>query len=198
MPISIDSDYVITTVQPTAPPWTIGEINSLDQDAFTARLGFLFESSPWIAARAWVTRPWSNREALHGALQEVVRESDRKEQLDLIRAHPDLAGRVALAGRLGRESTAEQRAAGLDPGALTPADIEAFNTANESYRARFGFPFVICAREHNKDEILASLGERLQHARQEEIAIALAEIYKIAWYRLADVVTPDSTDRGVA
>jgi OHCU decarboxylase len=113
------------------------------------------------------------------------------DQLALIRAHPDLAGRAALTGRLGPSSAGEQLAAGLDPQALTAAEIEAFQDGNASYRQRFGFPFVICARENAKEQILASLRERMDHGRDEEMATSLREIAKIAWYRLVDVVTAE-------
>jgi OHCU decarboxylase len=113
------------------------------------------------------------------------------DQLALIQAHPDLAGRAALTGRLGSSSTGEQLAAGLDPQALTAAEIEAFQDGNASYRQRFCFPFVICARENGKEQILARLRERMDHDRDVEMAIALREIGRIAWYRLADVVTAE-------
>ena len=171
-----------------APPWTIDEINALDRAAFVARLGFLFEGSPWIADETWPTRPFADRRALHAALVQTMRAAARDRQLALIRAHPDLVGRAALAGTLTRESTGEQRAAGLDPGALTTAEIAAFADANDRYKARFSFPFVICARENKKESILTGFATRLDHDREEEIATALDEIAKIAWYRLADVV----------
>src|SRR5215207_6202607 len=100
-----------------ASPWHIRELSALDRQTFVERLGFLFEGSPWIAAEAWDSRPWRTREALHAALLEVVACASQERQLALIRAHPDLVGRAALAGTLMRESTTEQRAAGLDPNA---------------------------------------------------------------------------------
>src|SRR6476646_4414620 len=170
------------------PPWTMAEINALDRGAFVARFGFLFEASPWIVEETWPSRPFADRHALHAALVRTMRAAPRERQLALIRAHPDLVGRAALAGTLTRESTGEQEAAGLDPGALTPAEIAAFAAANEHYKERFDFPFVICAGENKKESILAGFATRLAHNREEEIATALDEIAKIAWYRLADVV----------
>jgi urate oxidase len=167
------------------------EIDVLDRDAFVARLGFLFERSPWIAAEAWQTRPWGGRRALHDALLAVVAAAGEERQVALIQAHPDLVGRAALAGTLTRESTAEQRAAGLDPDALSDAEIARFQAANAAYQAKFDFPFVICARENRKEQILTGLGERIGNDRATEIATALREIGKIAWYRLADVVADD-------
>ncbi len=172
----------------TAPRWTISEISTLDFDTFVSRLGFLFEGSTWIVAETWAGRPWRSVSDLHAALLGTVTAAGEERQVALIRAHPDLVGRAALAGTLTRESTGEQRAAGLDPGALTPQDIAAFQQLNASYQARFGFPFVICARDHQKDDILAELGRRAQNARNGEIPAALREIGRIARWRLQDVV----------
>lgn len=175
---------------------TIREINGLDREAFVARFGHLFEESPWIAAEAWASRPWPSPDALHAALLAVVAASSEEQQLALIRAHPDLVGRAALVGTLTRASTAEQRAAGLDPDALSPEEIARFQEANAAYRERFGFPFVICARKNRKERILAGLDARVQNDRSTEIATALGEIGKIAWYRLADIVAPEGASMG--
>jgi urate oxidase len=165
-----------------------------DRDAFVARLGFLFEGSPWIVADTWPGRPWRSVRDFHAALLTTVAAASEEQQVALIQAHPDLVGRAALAGTLTRESTAEQRAAGLDPGALTPQEIAAFQDLNAQYQARFGFPFVICARDHQKEDILAELGRRAHHARADEITTALGEIGRIAWWRLQDVVMNKEDD----
>ena len=107
--------------------------------------GGFFEHSPWIAERAWEQRPFVSREALHGVMIGVVRTAAPAEKVGLIAAHPDLVGRLAREGKLTRESTGEQAAAGL--AALSDAEIAAFEEHNAAYRAKFGFPFVICARE---------------------------------------------------
>ena len=109
----------------------------------------------------------------------------------LIRAHPDLVGRAALAGTLTRESTTEQRAAGLDPNVLSEEEIAWFQDTNAKYQAKFDFPFVICARDNQKDAIAAGLVERLGNDRRTEIETALHEIGRIAWHRLGDVVEDD-------
>ncbi len=173
------------------PAWRMTEIDTLDREAFVARFGALFEGSPWIAAAAWSSRPWGSRDALHRALLDVVAGAGQERQLALIRAHPDLVGRAALAGSLTRDSTAEQRAAGLDPEALTAEEIDRFRRVNAAYQERFGFPFVICARENRKEQILAGFAQRLEHDRETEIATALREIGRIAWYRLDDLVTEE-------
>jgi urate oxidase / 2-oxo-4-hydroxy-4-carboxy-5-ureidoimidazoline decarboxylase len=169
----------------------MSEIATLDRQTFIERLGFLFEGSPWIAAEAWDSRPWRTREGLHAALLEVVARASQERQLALIRAHPDLVGRAALAGTLTRESTTEQRAAGLDPNVLSEEEIAWFQNTNAKYQAKFDFPFVICARDNQKDAIAAGLVERLGNDRRTEIETALHEIGRIAWHRLGDVVEDD-------
>jgi 2-oxo-4-hydroxy-4-carboxy-5-ureidoimidazoline decarboxylase len=170
-------------------PSTLREINALDHEVFVAQLGGLFEGSPWIAALAWHARPFESREALLAALCQVMYEAPEERQIDLIRAHPDLVGRAALAGTLTTESTREQAAAGLDR--LSPDEIATFNRLNQAYRERFDFPFVICARENKKESILRGFEARLGNTRAEEIMTALAEIAKIARLRLIDAVSAD-------
>ena len=166
---------------------SIAEINSLDVDNFVARLGFLFEGSPWIAARAWHARPFTSFEHLHRSLCEVMNGSTTDEKVALIRAHPDLVGQAARAGTLTPESAGEQSSAGLDR--LSPKDIVTFERLNQAYKERFGFPFVICARENRKDTILEGFAARLSNSSSTEIEIALHEIAKIAYLRMTDVVT---------
>ena len=145
----------------TPPPWTIRDLNALDRDEFVARLGFLFEGSPWVAAEAWTRRPFADRDELERALVSVIDAAPAEKQVALIRAHPDLVGRAALAGSLTRESTGEQQAAGLDPNRLTPEEVARFASLNETYKATFEFPFVICARENKKESILNGFKTRL-------------------------------------
>ena len=164
----------------------LNTINRASQDEFVAALGAIFEHSPWIAAETWPARPFASAEALHAALCATVERAPLERKLALIRAHPDLAGKAAIAGELTAESTREQRSAGLS--ALTPDEFARFTQLNTAYRERFGFPFVICAREHTKTSILASFAERLGHTDAQEVAAALAEIAKIARLRLADAV----------
>lgn len=170
------------------PPWTIAEVNSWDVETLVAHLGGVFESSSWIAERAWASRPFADLGALHRAMVAVVSNATEEQQLALIRAHPDLVGAAALAGTLTRESTGEQAAAGLDPGSLTPEEVAEFTTRNTAYRERFEFPFVICARENRKASILAGLRARIDHSAEQERRTALDEIAKIGWYRLTDLI----------
>jgi len=170
-----------------APPrLTLAAINALDQRGFVAALGGLFEGPPWIVARAWQRRPFASVERLHEALCTVMYAAPEAEQVALLRAHPDLVGRAALAGALSPASTTEQAAAGLDR--LSPAEIAEFTRLNAAYHERFGFPFVICARENRKASILAGFATRLAHSREREIQVALAEVGKICRLRLSDLV----------
>lgn len=167
---------------------TLDHLNACPPDEFVALVGPVFEHSPWIAAAVVAQRPFASRARLHAALCAVVADADEARQLALIRAHPDLVGRVVLTA----ESSREQAAAGLTD--LTPDDIARFDRYNTAYKARFGFPFVICARQNRKEAILRAFPQRLAHARAEEIATALAQIGEIAALRLGDLVS--DTDHG--
>jgi 2-oxo-4-hydroxy-4-carboxy-5-ureidoimidazoline decarboxylase len=161
------------------------EVNELGRDAFVERFGPLFEHSPWVAADAWSDRPFADMEDLYEALRGAMYAAPRERPLALIRAHPDLAGKAAMAGTLTESSTREQAAAGLDR--LTPDEYAAFTRTNTAYRERFGFPLVVCAREHTKESILRVAAERLEHTHDEEVRVALEEIAKIARLRLRDL-----------
>lgn len=165
---------------------TLAELNAADLPRFLAVCGPLFEHSPWIAERTWPQRPFASLDALHQALVATVDGATQAEQVALIAAHPDLVGRAALAGQLTKESTSEQAAAGL--GGLSADEVRQFQEYNHAYREKFGFPFVICARQNKKDAILAAFPVRLVNTRDEEITTALAEIAKIGRLRLIDAV----------
>jgi OHCU decarboxylase len=167
-------------------PITLAAINDLDQSAFVATLGPLFEGSPWIAAETWPARPFASRDALHQALCATMYAAPLERKLALIRAHPDLAGKAAIAGELTPESASEQSSAGLNR--LSPEEFATFTRLNQAYGETFGFPFVICVRENTKDSILASFSVRLLHPRDQEVETALGEIAKIARLRLLDAV----------
>jgi OHCU decarboxylase len=164
-------------------------VGMTDRDAFVARFGGVFEASPWIAAAAWEDGPYASPAALHAAMVAIVDGAPREARHDLIRAHPDLAGKAAIASTLTQESTREQAAAGLDR--LTPQQHARLLELTAAYHERFGFPFVICAREHTADSIIAAATERLAHEPDAEERTALAEIAKIAALRLADLTTDD-------
>ncbi|MGE4177909.1 MAG: 2-oxo-4-hydroxy-4-carboxy-5-ureidoimidazoline decarboxylase [Thermoleophilia bacterium] len=155
-----------------------------DRADFGARLGGVAEGSPWVADRAWGLGPFEGADDTADAFARVVRAATEDEQLALIRAHPDLAGRAALAGDLTAESAGEQRSAGLDR--LTPADLERFTRLNDAYRARFGFPFVICVRGRDVDGILSAFETRLANDAADERATAVEEIAAIMRLRIED------------
>jgi OHCU decarboxylase len=161
------------------------KVNELGREAFVERFGPLFEHSSWVAADAWSDRPFSDKDELFEALRSAMYSAPMERKLALIRAHPDLAGRAAIEGTLTRSSKREQASAGLDR--LTPDEYEAFTRLNAAYRERFGFPFVVCVREHTKESILRVAAERLEHTRDEEVRVALEEIAKIARLRLEDL-----------
>jgi len=153
--------------------------NALSSAEFVARLHALFEHSPWVAERAAARRPFAD---LHAGLLQVLHAASADEQLALIRAHPELAGKAAIDGSLTAASAAEQAQAGLDR--LTAEEFARFHALNAAYRARFDFPFVICVRLTDKAGILAAMQARLANAREAEIATALDEIGKIVRLRL--------------
>jgi 2-oxo-4-hydroxy-4-carboxy-5-ureidoimidazoline decarboxylase len=161
---------------------TLQEINFFDQSHFVEALSPLFEGPPWIVEDAWQRRPFATLNDLYQTLCTIMYEAPVERQVELLRAHPDLVGRAALAGTLSPSSTDEQVAAGL--GNLSPEEIATFTRLNAAYAERFGFPFVICARENKKESILTGFASRLQHTREQEITIALAEVAKICALRL--------------
>jgi 2-oxo-4-hydroxy-4-carboxy-5-ureidoimidazoline decarboxylase len=167
-------------------PMTLAQLNSLDRSAFTAALGHIFEHSPWVAEEAWWQRPFRDGADLHAKLCASMRAASRERQLALIRAHPDLAGRLAQQGQLTAESTREQASAGLDQ--LGAGELAEFQRLNAAYRARFDFPFIVCARLSDKAAILSAMHTRLANSPEAEFQTALREIEKIAQLRLADLV----------
>jgi 2-oxo-4-hydroxy-4-carboxy-5-ureidoimidazoline decarboxylase len=165
---------------------TLAQLNEIDRAAFTAALGHLFEHSRWVAEATWPQRPFRDAAHLHAALCATMRAASRERQLALIRAHPDLAGRLAQQNQLTAESTREQASAGLNR--LSAEELANFQNLNATYLARFGFPFIICARLNNRATILAAMQARLGHGAEAEFATALGEIEKIAQLRLSDLL----------
>lgn len=162
------------------------ELNALPADEWVRTLGGIFEHSPWVAEAVETQRPFDSTEALHAAMNGAVAASPLEQQLALIRAHPDLAGRLAKLGQLTAESTREQASAGLaDADADTIARIGELNSA---YLACFGFPFIICARLNKVESILQAMQARLHHDADSELSTALSEIGKITLLRLKDLI----------
>ena len=172
----------------------IEKVNRMDREGFVSRFGGLFEHSPWVAEQAWEKRPFEDLDGLHGAFVEAVEGAAGERRVALIRAHPDLAGKAALAGELTEESSKEQASAGLDR--LSPEEYERFFRLNTAYREKFGLPFVVCVRDHTKESIFAAAEERLANAPEEEVGAALREISRISRLRLEDLVEdPEGAQR---
>ena len=142
----------------------------------------LFEHSPWVEARADAAPSSGHR---HSDLMAVMYAATPDEQLALIRAHPELAGKAAIDKTLTDASAAEQASAGLDR--LTPEEFVKFHDLNAAYRDKFGFPFIICVRMTDKAGILAAMERRLGNDRDAEIATALEQIGEIVRLRLEDM-----------
>ncbi len=163
---------------------TLDKLNTVGVEVFTAFLGHIFEHSSWIARAAHASRPFASVPALHATMVAVLdsnAEPDR--QLALLRAHPELA----RPGPLTSASTAEQGGMGLDR--LAAEEAATFDALNTAYHTRFGFPFIIAVRgQRDRAAILAAMSARLAHSPDREIAAALAEVAKIARFRLDDLI----------
>lgn len=170
-------------------PLPIHDLNMLDQEHFVATLASAIEGPPWAIELAWQQRPFEDVAHLHSELRHIIQTAPRARQIALLRAHPDLVGRAALAGTLTSASAQEQAAAGLNH--LTREEIAEFQQLNARYWDAFDFPFVICARENKKEAILAGFRTRLSHDRDQEIALALEEVAKICALRLSALVADD-------
>jgi 2-oxo-4-hydroxy-4-carboxy-5-ureidoimidazoline decarboxylase len=166
---------------------TVDALNAMPKAEFVACLGGIYEHSPWVAEQTAGERPFSGKEHLADRMRAVVEMASESTKLALIRAHPDLADKLARAGALSAESTREQAGLGLDR--LSDAEFERFSDLNRRYRERFGFPFVICVRMTDKPGILAAFERRLEHDAAAEMAEALRQIHHIARLRLEDLVT---------
>jgi OHCU decarboxylase len=171
------------------PPQGGWKPSGLSKPLFMTRFGGIFEHSPWVAEQAYshgLGAAADTVSGLHAAMVTAMREGTTVEKLALIRAHPDLAGRLALAGRLTAESTGEQASAGLDR--LSSEELARFTALNEAYMARFGFPFIVAVRGRTKAEIIESFEMRLQNEPDQEFDEALTQIGRIARFRIADIL----------
>jgi 2-oxo-4-hydroxy-4-carboxy-5-ureidoimidazoline decarboxylase len=164
----------------------IEHINSLDKTEFVALLGSLYEHSPWAAERSSAARPFDDASALGSSLRAAVDMASEAEKLQLIRAHPELAGEKLRARGLTASSLSEQASIGLDQ--LGREEIERWTALNAAYRERFGFPFIICVRLHSKEQIVAAMERRLKRSETEERGEAIAQIHDIARLRLQDLL----------
>jgi 2-oxo-4-hydroxy-4-carboxy-5-ureidoimidazoline decarboxylase len=169
---------------------SLDTINNADKTTFASALGDIFEFAPWVADAVYGARPFPTLASLYATMTATVRSADAEQRLALIKGHPELAGQAARSGTLTPESNAEQTSAGLDR--LSKAELTKFNRLNETYRAKFGIPFIICVRRHSKDSVLRQFERRLRNDQAAELDTALAEIFRIAALRLAERVNaPD-------
>lgn len=160
----------------------------MDQHDFIARYAGIYEHSPWVAERvASIATEPVDAERLAELMADCVDNAATDKQLELIRAHPDLAGKAQVAGQLTAESTEEQASAGLDQ--CTKVEYERFQALNDAYKEKFGFPFVMAVRGSSRGEILDAFSARLQNEYELEFETALAEIHTIARLRLGALET---------
>ena len=166
--------------------YAIQDVNEMDQSTFVSVFGSVYEQSSWIAETAWKDRPFASVDGLHATMDSIVEGARQSRQMNLIKAHPELAGRLVRSGQLTAESRSEQTQAGLTslPENLTKRMLE----LNSNYQEKFGFPFIICARLNNVATILQAMEDRLTNSSETEFETALQEISKIAKLRLADIM----------
>ncbi len=168
---------------------SLSDLNACSKDDFVGALANIFEYSPWIAEQAASARPFAGVNQLFAAMKATVDHATPELRLALIKAHPDLANRTQRAAGLTAESSAEQNSVGLDR--LSNAEYEAFEQVNNAYRARFGFPYIVCVRRHTKDSILRDFERRLPNDADTEIRKSLEEICRIAALRVDQLVISD-------
>lgn len=161
---------------------TLEELNALDRAAFVEQVGWVFEHSPWVAERAWESHPFASLDQLHAAMVVQVGAASHAEQFALLREHPDLGTRA----RVSQASEAEQAGAGLDQ--LTPQEFERLTSLNATYRAKFGFPFLLAVKGSTKHDILRALEQRLPCPPEQEYDEALRQVYRIARFRLENLL----------
>ena len=155
---------------------------------FVKAYGGIYEHSPWVAEGAWAARKGESLDTLnglHAAMASALASASETKQMKLICAHPDLAGKLAVAGELTAASKSEQAGAGLDR--CTQEEFEEFQRLNAAYKEKFGFPFIIAVKSHDRHSILAAFRARLNNDRETEFRTALEEINRIAFFRLAEL-----------
>lgn len=174
----------------------LADLNSMPAAQFAAALSGIFEHSPWVAERVAQRRPFASVLDLHAAMTSTVATAGDDEQIALIRAHPELAGRAAIQNKLTVDSTREQRGAGLDT--CTPEELARLHELNKAYADRFGFPFILAVRGYDRRSIIATLAARLNNDVDTERREALLQVARIACFRLADTVSESAGARIMA
>ncbi|MBB5465925.1 2-oxo-4-hydroxy-4-carboxy-5-ureidoimidazoline decarboxylase [Paraburkholderia sp. CI2] len=169
-----------------AMQYTLDQLNRISTDAFVAALSGVFEHSPWVAEVAARERPFASIDELHRRMSQIVETSGEGEQLALINAHPELAGKAAVRGELTAESTREQSGAGLAQ--CTQEEFDKLHALNQAYREKFGFPFILAVRGYDRHGIIANFESRMNNSRADELRASLDQIYRIARLRLDDLI----------
>lgn len=170
--------------------YSLEEINAMNRQEFIEKIGWVFEHSPWIANRTWDYRPFPSLDELHQLMVQVVKDANMEDQLDLIRAHPDLGGKLKMTD----SSVKEQKGAGLD--SLSEQEYMEFAALNKAYSEKFGFPFILAVKGHAKDSIYKAMKKRLNDSKEQEFETALTQIFAISKFRLDDMVKFETKGQG--
>jgi 2-oxo-4-hydroxy-4-carboxy-5-ureidoimidazoline decarboxylase len=168
---------------------TLAEVNQLDRARFVATLAGIYEHSPWVPERAWSKRPFASVDVLRDAMTAVVASAGIDEQLALIRAHPELAGKAMVQRSLTADSSAEQSGAGLTQ--CTPEEFARLQALNVRYNAKFSFPFVLAVKGYDRRGVIAEFERRVENDRDAEFAECLRQIDKIAQTRLETIIAAE-------
>ena len=158
----------------------------MDRDSFVSTFADIYEHSPWVAEQTYDQGPvseFNDIDKLQQRMASVLLSASQTAQLALINAHPDLAGKAAIAGELTEASTSEQAGAGINE--CTAAEFQRFTELNDAYKARFNFPFIMAVKGSNRHQILAAFESRIHNSPEDEFARALDEINRIALFRLS-------------
>ena len=172
---------------------TLDDANRMADIVFVETFGDVAEHSPWVAEHALGIRPYLDREAMITAFRDGLYQAREDAQRDLIRAHPDLAGKAALAGEVTEDSKSEQTGVGLDR--LSEEEFRRFTDQNDRYKKKFGFPFIFAVKGATKHMILEAFDTRLENSTEIEFQTALEQIARIIRFRIEDRVCPESLDR---
>lgn len=162
---------------------TITQLNQMSRSEFTAALGEIWENTPEIARKTWQDKPFKDKNDLYQAMVALVKNMSESEQIALIKAHPDLGSKAKMA----QASVEEQSGIGLDR--LSESEYQRFQTLNQAYKDKFGFPFIVAVKYHTKESVLEAFETRLQNNQEQEKDEALTEISKIAKLRLESIIT---------
>jgi 2-oxo-4-hydroxy-4-carboxy-5-ureidoimidazoline decarboxylase len=164
----------------------LADLNQMDQKAYVAALGEIVEHSPWVAERSFGDRPFASIGALHAAMVAAMGRALASEQLTLLQAHPELAGKAAIRGELTVDSKREQQGAGLDQ--CSPSEFARINDLNRRYQTKFGFPFILAVNGQDRQSILREFARRVEQNRATEFAEALRQVAAIARFRLEAII----------